>query len=464
MKKRLYFPVIFLLLWQAVFCQEFPTFSSQEAYALMKNISPEPFKRTTHPDAQWFPEAGLGLFIHWGIHSVAALDPSWSMINNCPWHKPGNYIGRENYYRLADEFAPSAYDPEKWILAAKQAGFRYVVLTAKHHDGYCLWPYEGGLWGTYHQMGGRDLLRPYVDACRKYGLKVGLYFSPRDWGTPLYISPYPEDDYIKKTRETQLASQSNQKAFDLFFEETIKQLSDLLTRYGKIDLLWFDGHDWLGVETYSEKLHAWLRKIQPGIVINPRWQTNVAGKAFGDFNTEEVSWRQHMDKAPFKDGDWWEFCESWSGHWGYSPLNPFRNTKGLVNLLVHTRSYGGNYLLNIGPAPDGTMRPGFYEQCLELAKWMQTFGESVIGTQAVMNWEKLSGIPMTRNKNVLYLHLLKGEIGLLTINEMGKPVSVELLGSPLKPGFTWDREKKVLNLTIPSDPNQMINRVIKITL
>ncbi|OFX33761.1 MAG: hypothetical protein A2W90_21995 [Bacteroidetes bacterium GWF2_42_66] len=160
------------------------TYTANEAYELISTIKSQPFIHITHPDAQWFPSAGLGLFMHWGIHSVAALDPSWSMIKNCFWVKCDCPIAPEDYYRLAEDFDPVAYDPEKWVLAAKQADFQYMVLTAKHHDGYCLWPSKYGEWNTGKYMQGRDLLKPYVEACRKYRMKVGFYYSPRDWADP----------------------------------------------------------------------------------------------------------------------------------------------------------------------------------------------------------------------------------------------------------------------------------------
>ena len=150
--------------------------------------SPEPANfvvPSTHPDAQWFPKAGFGLFMHWGIHSVDGIDPSWALIKDCPWHKPNfpykAYAeDRSKYYNLATKFNPGQYDPEPWMKAAKDAGFQYAVLTTKHHDGYALWPSKYGDLNTGRYMNGQDLLKPYVEACRKYGLKAGfLFFTPR---------------------------------------------------------------------------------------------------------------------------------------------------------------------------------------------------------------------------------------------------------------------------------------------
>jgi alpha-L-fucosidase len=128
-----------------------------------------------HPEAQWFPDASLGLFMHWGIHSVTGAQPSWDMIAHYPYG--GRVSPPDKYYAMADQFNPQKYDPDKWMKAAKEAGFTYAVLTTRHHDGYALWPSKYGI-GTKQYMNGRDLLKPYVDACRANGLKVGFYFSP----------------------------------------------------------------------------------------------------------------------------------------------------------------------------------------------------------------------------------------------------------------------------------------------
>ncbi len=143
------------------------------------------FQRTTHPDAQWFENAGLGLFIHWGISSNSPKgnsEISWAMIRNLPWDpKNTGTLTPTEYFKLAEQFDPQNYDPDKWLAAAAKAGFRYAVMTTKHHDGYALWPSEYGEYSTRQYLDGRDLVRPYVEACRKNGLKVGLYYSPPDW-------------------------------------------------------------------------------------------------------------------------------------------------------------------------------------------------------------------------------------------------------------------------------------------
>lgn len=459
------YTILIILISAPVFSygQSAKSYSEQEAIALMKTIEGSPFTLTKNHQAQWFPTAGLGLFIHWGIHSVAALDPSWTMIKNCPWAGPCYAIGSKDYYQLANEFNPSDYDPEKWVIAAKHAGFQYVVLTTKHHDGYCLWPSKYGDWNTAKYMNGRDLLKPYVAACRKYGLKVGFYFSPRDWGNPVYPIPYPDYDYSKKGSGKGYPKEINQQKFDEFYDTTIAQLSELLTHYGKIDILWFDGVDWPNVDTHPEKLHTWLRAIQPEMVINPRWSTNDDNKPFGDFKTEEMSWSAHPEKRPenVKVGDWWEFCTTWSGNWGYSPTRPFMDIHDLMKTFVYARSFGGNYLMNIGPAPDGTMRPGFYKECLNLASWMENNKESVIGTQSVDNWQEFSNVPLTQNNNCYYAHVLKDHKGPVLIREKRKPANVLLLNSGKSIPFEYSTISGT-EIQLNDSDRQMLDDVIKL--
>jgi alpha-L-fucosidase len=230
---------------------------------------------TQHPDAQWYPDAGLGLFIHWGIASVKAMNISWPMIpgralavkritdpaereriireGDYNLNGKPNSITPNEYWEMAKDFNPQKYDPDKWLKAAKAAGFEYVVLTTRHHEGFALWPSAYGNFDTKNYMGGKDLLKPYVEACRKNGLKVGFYYSPPNWhfekdfknfmygGGAKKNPEFPELDADLKPRTSKPSAEDlakHQKAYD---EMVRGQVTELLTRYGKIDLLWFDG-------------------------------------------------------------------------------------------------------------------------------------------------------------------------------------------------------------------------------
>jgi alpha-L-fucosidase len=314
--------------------------------------------RTTHPDAQWFPEAGLGLFLHWGIHSVAGLQPSWAMINQYPYGYTNDYPP-DRYFGLAEEFRPNAYDPERWLAAAAAAGFRYAVLTTKHHDGYTLWPSEVGPFGVQSHLGGRDLVRDFVTACRNQGLRVGLYFSFADWKYPGFPMGDVDFDHRKRGQFSEMDPEEDERRFETFLDFTCAQLRELLTGYGPVDLLWFDGVGWRDRKPHQmrgEEVIPWLRSLMPGVVINNRW-----GR-IGDYVTPEGRFPAE------KPVGWWEACHCTNplGHWGYTPNEPFPPTEWFVDLTRRCNAWGGNFLPNVGPAPDGTMPPYFYDLCRDL--------------------------------------------------------------------------------------------------
>ncbi|MBS3735221.1 MAG: alpha-L-fucosidase [Phycisphaerae bacterium] len=320
-----------------------------------KNVANHP---TDHPEARWFPEAKLGLFSHWGIHSVAGIQPSWAMIRDYPYADTDAYP-RERYYALACQFAPNRYEPERWLAAAKEAGFTYAVLTTKHHDGYSLWPSEHAKLGVHTHLGGRDLVEPFVQACRNCGLKVGLYFSFGDWAWPGFPMNDCDFDHERRDQHPAMSPDEDQQQFDDFYAFAIAQVEELLTGYGRIDLLWFDGVHWRSrnaEQMRSLETIEKVRSLQPHIVVNNRW-----GRV-GDYVTPECK----LPEGPPKQ--WWETCMVSNGHWGYNPGNPLPEVDWWVEHRDRCNAWGGNFLPNVGPAPDGTMPDDFYERCKQLAE------------------------------------------------------------------------------------------------
>lgn len=364
-----------------------------------------------HPDAQWFPKAGLGLFMHWGIHSVVGAQPSWSMIKNYRHAGSVKLHPPEKYFSLAEQFNPTNWNPEKWLGTAKEAGFTYAVLTTKHHDGYALWPSKFGNFSTRQYLEGRDLVKPYVNACRKHGLKVGFYFSPRDWHYPNFPIYDVDFDFKKRGQYKRVDPKINRKRFEEFFTFTIGQLHELLTQYRQIDVLWFDGMGWHGIDDmHTKAVYKWIRSLQPGIVINDRWskvrnpdEANVE-QSFGDFSTVECRTAKERPKG------WWETCNIWDmgGGWGYDKGERIRSLEWTLEHLIRCRQWGGNYLPNVGPRSDGEMTSGFYSRCKELAEWMAKHRDSVIGTTAPMN-DDVATVPVTCRPGVWYLHIRPGD-------------------------------------------------------
>jgi alpha-L-fucosidase len=324
------------------------------------------FQRTSHPDAQWFGDAGLGLFIHWGISAVhGKIDISWSMMANTPWdaiHENRNKITPAEYFRLAERFSPAHYDPDKWLAPAARAGFRYAVLTTRHHDGFALWPSAHGEFSTRTHLNGRDLVQPYVDACRRHGLKVGLYYSPPDW---YYHRDYDSFHYGAMMNG---GGGSQRPHFDVHhqpchpppkpegweegYHEYIRlQVIELLTRYAPVDLLWFDGGP--AAMPLDE-----IRALQPGIVVNPRMH------GYGDFLTPEAV----MPTTP-PEG-WWELCDLWPEcGWGYETPGGehYKSLDWMLGRLRQVRQWNGNYLINVSPRADGSLPDAYYARLRELS-------------------------------------------------------------------------------------------------
>lgn len=321
------------------------------------------YVRTAHPGAQWFGSAGLGLFIHWGISSVhGGIDISWGMMANTPWDAHlgnRNKIAPEEYFRLADRFAPDRYDPERWLAPAAKAGFAYAVMTARHHDGYAMWPSEQGAFSTRTHLRGRDLVQPYVEACRRNGLKVGLYYSPPDWYWNRQYMSFNYESYANGRssdrpefglRHEPTTIPPKPKGWEERYQDYIReQVVELLMRYNP-DILWFDG----GPAVMSI---ADIRRFNPGIVVNPRMH------GYGDFKTPECA----MPDGPIDD--WWELCEIWpESGWGYEAKGGerFRSLDWFLGRLRQVRKWNGNYLINIGPRPNGSLPDAYYERIAEL--------------------------------------------------------------------------------------------------
>lgn len=384
----------------------------EQQHAVIGNLARKnaDFVRTPHYDAQWYPNAALGLFLHWGLSSVLGqYDLSWGMMKRAPGQVKESVeryglpavsanVTPRKYWEQAKYFTADRYDPDKWLSAAKTAGMEYAVLTTRHHDGFALWPSDCGNFSTKNYLQGRDLVGEYVDACRKNGLKVGFYYSPPDWywnrsrmsfrygdGAPLGIDHEPV--------ELPKFSPEEERRLDDAYNDYVRgQVLELLTRYGKIDLLWFDGELPRREETISA---AEIRNLQPGILINPR------GFGYGDFKTPEC---EFPDK-PFAPGEWWELCYVFSdGAWGYLNHECYKPVGWLLSELDRVRAWNGNFLPNVGPDSHGELPQAYYQRMAQLAAWMKVNGEAVKGTHGGI-WPERCNVPVTRNASAWYVHL-----------------------------------------------------------
>jgi alpha-L-fucosidase len=430
-----------------------------------------PDERNPHPDAQWLGQASLGLFLHWSISSAhGGIDLSWPMIQNMG---SGQKCKPADYWRLADKFNATRYDPGMWLKAAKDAGFEYAVLTTKHHDGFTLWPTATSEIGVRTSLPGRDLVGDFVAACRTHGIKVGFYYSGPDWfkskdhmsfnyrsahGGNSSLPPIPgRPDLDMNWKPTDV------RPMPAALRERIRmdcrrQLTELLTRYGTIDVLWFDGGS--GSDITLEE----IRKLQPGIVINNRGgldRKQSGPKFHGDYFTVE-----HGDQ-PFRPPGWWEQLRIWnSPTWGYMKQNEtaYAPTASILRSLARTKAWGGAVMANCGPRPDGTMPPPYYQGMRDVRDWMKMNGESILGA-APMPLDMQSNVPVTTRAKTWYLHAIAGTKDAISVRPgsgMTSIQSVRLLRTGEPVPHQWD--KHTLKIDLRQPPRDSPHEVIAVTV
>lgn len=342
---------------------------------------------------EWFNEAGLGLFIHWDQVSQQGIEISWTMVGGVYAVPGGGTLTTEKYYSTSDTFNPTEWDPQEMAHLAKAAGCTYVVLGVKHHVGWTLWPSKVGkhsIASSIYGKKGGDLLRTYVDAVRGEGLKVGVYYSLCDWGHEDYLEW--KDEYLPYIFGTS-SPRGTDEQWQRFRKDLKEQLKEILTDYGQIDLLWFDGGWERSIEDWDmEDLGKYVRSLSPKTLVNDRLYSQ------GDFRTPE----QSIPPVPLPEK--WEACMTMNYSWGYVATDTaFKTPYEILRTLIEIVSRGGNLLLNIGPRGDGSLVPEERTILQDLAKWMQFNKESVIGVEPGLEPWQFYG-PSTRRDNLIYLH------------------------------------------------------------
>lgn len=406
-----------------------------------------------HPDAQWFKNAGLGLFLIWCISSVdGRMDVSWGMLSRGKFYPKGTSIEEierieekevtdesfkmrpSKYFALAKDFNAKHYDADKWMALAKEAGFQYAVLITMHCDGFKLWPSRYDSFSTKDYLNGRDLVREFADACRKYGIKVGFYFTPTDWHfNKDHMSfmhykvkeknpdlPEVDENFIEREMPSAEEMEKHKKLHGI---QHRNQLHELLTNYGKIDVLWFDGAATKGEVYPLEEVY----KLQPGVVVTSRMH------GYGDFRNCEVKFAEQKPKG------WWEYCTIWSKRlaWAYTNNPVYRPTNDVITELIKTRNWGGNYLLSIGPKADGEFPDTAINGLHELAGWMKTYKESVIQTEPLLENESANVYATFKGKN-RYLFILTDTEGQIELKGTDKPKKVILMSNGKDVEYTFN--------------------------
>ncbi len=409
------------------------------------------------PRLDWWTEARFGLFIHWGLYALPARHE---------WVRSRERMSDEAYARYFERFDPDLYDPREWARTAREAGMRYVVVTAKHHDGFCLWDSPLTEYKSTRTPAGRDLLSPLLQAMRAEGLRTGLYYSLLDWHHP----EYTPDEFHPMRDDPAFAAAASRRDMGKYAEYLAGQVRELLTGFGPIDVLFLDysfpGPGGKGREDWrSEDLIKMIRALQPGILVNDRLDLlDVPGG--WDFRTPEQfvprSWLEADGRrVP------WETCQTFSGSWGYHrDESTWKSARQLIVMLAETVAKGGNFLLNVGPTGRGTLDPRAVDRLREIGEWMRLHGRSVTGcTQAPEGLVAPPNTLLTWNPKTgrLYVHVLEWPAGVLRLDGFaGRVAYAQLLhdaseiafsekpfSSGFFPGRRPDEPAGTVTLTLP---------------
>ncbi|MBS1727523.1 MAG: alpha-L-fucosidase [Armatimonadetes bacterium] len=393
----------------------------------------------------WFPDAKLGIFIHYGIYAVEGIPESWSLFSG--------QVTSEVYWGQLSGFTASKYDPEQWADLFAKAGAKYAVLTTKHHDGVALWDTkQDGRSVVKDTPAGRDLITPYAEALRRHDLKVGFYFSHLDWAHPDYASVRQKGSHYSDF-SNRFAFPEEGKEDPAKWERFLKfhraQMDELCTEFGPVDLFWFDG-DWerdpeqWDFAELRDRIHA----KQPTAILNSR----LLG--LGDYATPEQG---QPVTAP--DGVW-EFCMTVNDSWGYQKQDHNdKSVKRLVRIFAETISLGGNLLLDVGPTEDGQITPVQTERLLGLGRWVHKHAEAIYGTVAGLPGGLFYGTS-TLSKDGKTLYLMQFDVPREFVNVRGvasNVKSVSVVGTGQKLEFKkvkmadWMGVPSDLEIQIPDD-------------
>ena len=408
MFRKLLFSVLFLLSLSA------------NAQTVVYTPTPENLKAR-----EWFQDSKFGMFIHWGVYSVLG-DGEWVMNNQ--------RIDKQTYQKLPAFFNPINYDPKEWVALAKAAGMKYITITSKHHDGFAMWDSKLTDWDIVDRTPyGKDVLRMLSEECKKQGIKLFFYHSHLDWF---------QENYFPRGNTGQTAGRPDSGDWYKYLDYMDGQLSELLTSYGDIGGIWFDGHwdkkdsDWRLDKTYSL-----IHRLQPACLVGNNhhlapfpgedfqmFEKDLPGQKTTGFNPE-----QKIGELPF------ETCETMNNAWGFNLQdNNYKSAKTLIQYLVKAAGYNSNFLLNVGPMPNGKIQPEFVNTLKEIGRWTDKYGETIYGTRGGPVSPRTWGVT-TQKENKVYVHILNAEDNNLLIPDFGKKVkNITLFTTGIKLKFKQD--------------------------
>ncbi len=405
----------------------------------------------------WWRDARFGLFIHWGLYAIPAGE--WKGKNtHAEWIRTTAQIPLEEYDKFLPQFNPVEFDADLWVRLAKTAGMKYIVITSKHHDGFCLWPSELTDFDVAASPFKRDILGELSRACARHGVTFCFYHSIMDWHHP---------DYLPRLKWEAAKRSAKGADMERYIRYMKAQLRELVDRYDPA-VLWFDG-EW--EETWNHQrgldLYKYVRTLKPDIIINNRVDKGRSGMAgltkkgefCGDFGTPE----QEIPAQGLPGVDW-ESCMTMNRFWGWNKADTqWKSTQDLLRNLIDIASKGGNFLLNVGPKPDGTFPQQAIKRLEEMGHWMSLYGDAIYATQASpfakLPWGRCTQ-KTTDQQTSLYLHVFDwpADGQLLVPGLMNKPAAVSFLAS--QQTISADPQDDGLHLNLPPEPINPIASVI----
>ncbi|HPT21717.1 MAG TPA: alpha-L-fucosidase [Bacteroidales bacterium] len=422
----------------------------------------------------WWNEARFGMFIHWGVYSLygGVYNGHQQARGDAAWIENRCKIPVAEYRESAKQFNPVNYDPEAWVKMARDAGMKYIIITSKHHDGFALFDSKASDWNVVDAtVYGKDLLKPLAEACKKYGIKLGFYYSQAvDWTNPgasaarrLMKEGWPNPDSVKIDKYTlehdgHWDPVQETSTFDEYIDRVaVPQVKELLTNYGDVSILWWDYDAQMKSAEGAAKLKK-LLALQPQIITNDRLHP--------DFPGDTRSPEQAIPDRNTVEGQNWETCMTMNNSWGYKRFdNNWKSSEILIRNLVKIASRGGNYLLNIGPKPDGTFPEESIQRLKDIGRWMKVNGESVYETQAspldVMPWGECTK-KEGKNSTVLYLSVFDwpADGKLIVPGLKSQVISAKLLATGRKLQTTQKEDS--LNIRLPLTAPDSIASVIRL--
>ncbi len=431
------------------------TGSADAARAVVDNARP-----TRDTRMKWWREARFGMFIHWGLYAIPA--GQWNgQTNHAEWIRTTARIPVERYEKLVAQFNPVKFDADAWARMAADAGMKYIVITTKHHDGFCLFDSKYTDFDIMSTPFRRDIMKELSEACRKRGLKMCWYHSIMDWHHPDYL---PRRGWEKQDRPP------NGADFDRYVEYLRNQVTELLTNYGPIGVMWFDG-EWEATwnHAYGQALYDLCCRLQPDVIVNNRVDKGRGGMGglsdagfAGDFGTPE----QRIPATGLPGVDW-ETCMTMNRHWGYNKHDhDFKSTKDLIRKLADIASKGGNFLLNVGPRADGTFPAESVERLREIGRWMKVNGESIYATQASpfarLTWGRCTQKRLVGGDTRLYLHVFDwpADGPLVVPGIYNEPRRATLLADADRAPLEVTRREDALLIAVPAETPDPIDAVV----